>query len=84
MLDPLKSRYRTLLGVDESWLVTNVSLDVAAKRVTIALEFVGNRAVCPECSSARSLADWQSGILMESAMQASMKRALVEARIMCR
>ena len=41
MLDPLKSRYRTLLGVDESWLVTNVWLDVAAKRVTIALEFIG-------------------------------------------
>ncbi len=27
MLDPLKAHYTTLLGVDESWLVTNVSLD---------------------------------------------------------
>ena len=40
MLDPLKSHYTALLGVDESWLITNVSLDVAAKRVTIALEFI--------------------------------------------
>ena len=57
MLDPLKSHYTALLGVDESWLVTNVSLDVAAKRVTIALEFIGNRAVCPECCASCSLKD---------------------------
>ena len=47
MLDPLKSHYRTLLDLDESWPVTNMSLDVAEKRVTIALEFVGAERFIP-------------------------------------
>jgi len=47
MLDPLKSHYRTLLGLNESWLVINVSLDVAAKRLTIALGCIGNRPFVP-------------------------------------
>lgn len=41
------------------------------KRVTIALEFIGDRGAFPECCSARSLADWQNRILTESALQAS-------------
>ncbi len=48
MLDPLKTHYRTLFSLDESLLVTNVLLDGAAERVTIALEFIGDGAVCPE------------------------------------
>ena len=57
MLDPLKAHYRTLFSLDESLLVTNVLLDGAAVRVMIALEFIGDGAVCPEYSAFCSLKD---------------------------
>ena len=57
MQNSLKAHYRLLLGLDKSWQVTDVSLDVAAKRVTLSLEHLGGRVVCPECSAACSLKD---------------------------
>ena len=50
LMDTLKSHYRLWLGLDELWMVTDVALETAEKRVTIALEFVGNDVSCPECS----------------------------------
>lgn len=46
----LKAHYRTLLGLDESWHVTEVDLAVDQKRVTNSLEYIGSGGVCPECS----------------------------------
>ena len=56
-MDTLKSHYRSLLGLDELWVVTDVALETAEKRVTIALEFVGNCVTCPECSASGRLKD---------------------------
>lgn len=57
MVDTLKAHYRLLLGLDECWIVTEVKLDTAAKRVSIDLEFVGKRVRCPDCSGDCSLKD---------------------------
>lgn len=48
-MDSLKSHYRLLLGLDKTWEVTSVDLNVAARSVTIALEYRGRGGVCPEC-----------------------------------
>jgi len=56
-MNSLKAHYRTLLGLDESWTVADVELGVPEKRVTIALEFVGECVVCPECGAECSLKD---------------------------
>ena len=34
-VETLKSHYRTLLGLDESWVVTEVDLSIEANRVSI-------------------------------------------------
>ena len=57
MMDTLKAHYRELLGLDECWIVTEVRLDTAAKRVSIDVEFVGKSVSCPECSDVCSLKD---------------------------
>jgi transposase len=56
-MDRLKAHYRLLLGLDTSWNVTDVALEVDEKRVTINLEFIGSGAVCPECSRKCGLMD---------------------------
>ena len=38
-----------LLGLDQSWLVENVRLDMPQKKVEIALKFSGGPLTCPEC-----------------------------------
>ena len=38
-----------LLGLDQSWHVENVRLDMPAKKVEIALRFSGGSLSCPEC-----------------------------------
>jgi transposase len=53
----LKSHYRALLGLNESWVVTEVDLSIEANRVSISLEFVGGRATCPDCMASCSLKD---------------------------
>jgi transposase len=57
MQDTLKSHYALLLGLDSDWHVVSVQLAVEQKRVTIALEFVGQRAICPECGAECPLHD---------------------------
>ncbi len=56
-MDSLKSHYRQLLGLDDSWIVTSVNLDLVGKRVVIRLEHVGNKLVCAECSKGCSMKD---------------------------
>jgi transposase len=50
-VDTLKSHYGRLLGLDASWSVTSVDLKLADKQVVIALEYVDNQVVCPECAA---------------------------------
>lgn len=56
-MESLAAHYRLLLGLDESWKVSDVDLDVAAKRVSIELLFVGQQVCCPECGEACALKD---------------------------
>ncbi len=56
-MDSLKSHYRLLLGLDKTWDVTSVELNVAAKSVTIALEYRGRGGACPECKADCGLKD---------------------------
>jgi transposase len=56
-MNTLRAHYRLLLGLDASWQVSEVSLELDQKLVTISLEFIGAEAVCPECSRKCSLKD---------------------------
>jgi transposase len=47
-----------LLGLNSDWHVVGVQLAVDHKRVSIALEFVGRQAVCPECGADCPLYDY--------------------------
>lgn len=48
--------YHQILGLDDSWNVANVELDLAGKKVAIQVEFSG-RATCPECGTPCALHD---------------------------
>jgi transposase len=53
----LTEHYRDLLGLEESWQVENVDLDLEGTQVTIWLTHVGGQLVCPECATECSQAD---------------------------
>jgi transposase len=57
MQSSLKSHYALLLGLDEDWRVDDVELALDQKRVTISLEFIGRRTVCPDCGAECPLKD---------------------------
>jgi hypothetical protein len=59
-METFRSHYRLLLGLDKTWDVTSVELNVAAKSVTIALEHRGHGGVCPECKAECGLKDHAS------------------------
>lgn len=53
----LNTHYSQLLGLDSSWQVDSVDLDLAGKEVSVLLSHVGGKLVCPECSGSCSQAD---------------------------
>lgn len=57
MHESLQSHYALLLGLNTDWRVDRIELAVDHQRVTIAVEFVGPRAVCPECGAECPLKD---------------------------
>jgi transposase len=57
MAQSLAAHYGMLLGLDSSWEVADVNLELEAKRVTIRLGFVGRRVTCPGCGESCSKAD---------------------------
>ena len=59
-MSELTSHYRLLLGLDQSWHVENVQLDMANKKVEIALKFGGSPLVCPVCGKSCSRHDLTS------------------------
>lgn len=56
-MNDLNEHYRTLLGLDESWIVEDVNLNLAGQQVVITLSHAGGRLVCPECGELCSQAD---------------------------
>lgn len=56
-METLKSHYRLLLGLNKTWDVVSVELNVAAKSGTFALEYRGRGGVCPECKAECGLKD---------------------------
>ena len=53
----LRAHYQELLGLDKSWKVESVDLNVAERRVTIRVVHQGGRLKCPECESSCGQAD---------------------------
>ena len=53
----LNEHYRGLLGLDESWRVEDVELDLLNNQVLIQLGHLGGRLTCPECGGDCSQAD---------------------------
>jgi transposase len=51
-MNELHLHYRLLLGLDASWVVSNVELSLPDKRVEIQLDFIGSDVTCPECGCA--------------------------------
>lgn len=56
-MNTLHDHYRLLLGLDDSWAVDEVDLDLAGSQVTIRLSYCGSGLKCPECGEACSRAD---------------------------
>lgn len=57
-MSTLHQHYRLLLGLDETWDVAEVQLDLKANRVSIALtQRPGVRVACPECNASCSVYD---------------------------
>lgn len=56
-METVKSHYSQLLGLDSSWAVAEVNLDLTGKSVTIFLEYRGSGGVCPDCGCACGLKD---------------------------
>jgi transposase len=56
-MNDLHQHYRGLLGLDESWNVDDVELDLQSSQVVIKLSHAGGPLVCPECKQACSRAD---------------------------
>jgi len=56
-MNDLNQHYRDLLGLDDSWTVTDVALDLDESQVVIDLHHRGGALVCPECSGSCSRAD---------------------------
>lgn len=59
MEDILNRHYAALLGLGEEWKVTDVKLDVAARRIDIWLEYAKRSAICPACGRLMPLHDQQ-------------------------
>ena len=51
MRGDLAKHYGLLLGLDSSWRVEAVRLELESKRVDISLEYVGSELTCPDCRS---------------------------------
>ena len=56
-MDTLQSHYARLLGLDDSWRVESVDLQIEDRRVEIHLSHVGSGVICPECGVTCGLAD---------------------------
>lgn len=76
----LNTHYRLLLGLDESWEVQNVDLDLDASRVVIDLLHGGGELCCPECQ--RSCSKFDDAPLREWRHLDTMQFAtIVKARV---
>jgi transposase len=57
-MNTLHQHYRLLLGLDDTWDVADVQLDLKANRVSIALAHrPGVRVACPECGASCTVYD---------------------------
>ena len=56
-METLSSHYARLLGLNDSWRVESVDLQIEDRRVEIRLSHVGSGVFCPECGEACGLAD---------------------------
>lgn len=56
-MNDLNQHYRALLGLDDSWEVDEVDLDLAGSQVVIRLSHRGGLVECPECGQRSSRAD---------------------------
>ena len=56
-MNPLSRHDHQLVGWNQDWVIVDVQLDVRNKKLTLPLEFVSDRVVCPECGAAWSMKD---------------------------
>jgi transposase len=56
-MDTLSRHYHQLVGLNSDWAISHVQLDVQNRTLTLSLEFVGTRVVCPECWAACAMSD---------------------------
>ena len=59
-MDSLSRHYHQLVGLNQDWVIADVQLDVENRTLTLSLEFVGDRVVCPECGAVCSMKDHAS------------------------
>lgn len=56
-MNDLNEHYSALLGLNDSWKVDDVDLDLDGNQVVICLSHLGGPLTCPECEQSCSEAD---------------------------
>lgn len=56
-MNDFNEHYRSLLGLDDSWIVDDVDLDLVSNCVCIQLEHAGGPVVCSQCGETCCQAD---------------------------
>ena len=51
-MDPLSNHYHRMVGLDGNWSIADVDLNTDSQTLTLVLEYIGKRVVCPECDQA--------------------------------
>jgi transposase len=56
-MQSLIGHYQQLLGLPETWKVSDVRLSLSGTRIEIPLEYIGLKVECPECGNAGRIYD---------------------------
>ncbi|NTV68293.1 MAG: transposase family protein, partial [Chlorobaculum sp.] len=56
-MQSLITHYQQLLGLPETWKVSDVRLSMSGTRIAIHLEYIGPKVECPECGNAGRIYD---------------------------
>ena len=50
-MQSLAKHYHQMIGLNDDWTIDSVELDMEAQTLSLALEFVGSKVKCPDCST---------------------------------
>ena len=73
-MDVLSRHDHQFAGLNSDWAISHVQMDVPSKTLTLSLEFVGTRVVCPECGAECAVQDHAASEAGVTSMPCSFRR----------